>query len=100
MDKKKKQVGKTILWGALSVGLYAAVFSRETTVAHLFAQGSWYAILPVATVFLFSVVHGTFASYLWSLLGIEAKKQLQPRPKAEKRAVRRKRPRPQAQLQA
>jgi bacteriorhodopsin len=100
MDKKKKQVGKTILWGALSVGLYAALFSRGNAVAHLFAQGSWYAILPVATVFLFSVVHGTFASYLGSLLGIEAKKQAQPRPKAEKRAVRRKRPRPQAQLQA
>jgi len=98
--KRNKPVGKTILWGALSLGLYAAVFSHGTTLTRLFAQGSWYAILPIATVFLFSLVHGAFASYIWSLLGIEARKQLQPRPTAQKRAVKRKRPRPQPQLQA
>jgi uncharacterized membrane protein HdeD (DUF308 family) len=96
--KRNKPIGKTILWGALSLGLYAAVFSHATTLARLFARGTWYAVLPIVTVFLFSLVHGAFASYLWSLLGIEAKKQ--PRPAAEKRAVKRKRPRPQPQLQA
>jgi hypothetical protein len=99
--KRNKPVGKTIVWGALSLGLYAAVFSHGSTLASLFAKGSWYTILPIATVFLFSLVHGAFASYLWSLLGIEARKQPQPRPTAEKRAVKRKRPpRPQPQLQA
>jgi hypothetical protein len=40
-----------------------------------FTRGGWYAAMPIATVFVFSFVHGAFASHLWSLLGIEAMKK-------------------------
>jgi hypothetical protein len=44
-------------------------------------------------------VYGPFTSNLWSLLGIEATKKVQPRV-APKRPAQRKRPRPQLQLNA
>jgi len=34
-----------------------------------------YALLPILTAFLFSFIHGAFASNLWSFLGIEAIKR-------------------------
>lgn len=69
---KKKPIGRTIGYGAVTVALYAAVFMNADTVTSYFTKGSWYAALPVATVFIFSFAHGAFASNLWSLLGIEA----------------------------
>ena len=54
---------------------------------------------PLSTVFAFSFVHGPFTSDLWSLLGIEATKKVQPRV-APKRPAQRKRPRPQLHLDA
>jgi hypothetical protein len=69
---KKKIILQTAFFGALSAVLYAAVFSHASAVTELFARGGYYAALPVATVFVFSFAHGTFASNLWSALGIEA----------------------------
>jgi len=69
---KKKPIGKTIGYGAVTAALYAAVFMNADTVTSYFTRGSWYAALPIATVFIFSFAHGAFASNLWSLLGIEA----------------------------
>lgn len=99
MSRKKKPVGKTILFGALTVGLYAAVFTHGTAVAHYFARGTWHLIFPIITVFVFSYVHGSFAHNLWTLLGIEARKTALQVEK-EKRAALRKRPRPQLRAQA
>jgi len=70
--RKKKPIGKTVGYGALTAVLYAAVFMNADTVTSYFTKGSWYAALPIATVFIFSFAHGAFASNLWSLLGIEA----------------------------
>ena len=98
--KRNKQVGKTLLFGLLSIALYAAVFSHATAVAHFFARGAWYAILPIITVFLFSFVHGSFASHIWTLLGIEARKTAQHRPEKRKAPSKRKQPRPRLQLRA
>ncbi len=69
---KKKPLGKTIGYGVVTAALYAAVFTNADTVTSYFTRGSWYAALPIATVFIFSFAHGAFASNLWSLLGIEA----------------------------
>jgi hypothetical protein len=95
--QKKTLTGKTMAFGALSVGLYAAVFMNSGTVMGYFTKGGWYAALPVATVLLFSFAHGAFASNLWSLLGIEAFKRdsLQPteRKVVQKRKRAQKRPR-------
>ncbi|MFO7667493.1 MAG: hypothetical protein R6V76_12795 [Desulfobacterales bacterium] len=70
--RKKKPIGKTVGYGALTAVLYAAVFTNADTITNYFTKGSWYAALPIATVFIFSFAHGAFASNLWSLLGIEA----------------------------
>jgi hypothetical protein len=74
-SKKKQALGKAIIFGIASVGMYAAVFTNSNTIMKYFTRGSWYAALPIATVFAFSFVHGAFASHLWSALGIEAKKK-------------------------
>ncbi|MEW6351523.1 MAG: hypothetical protein AB1646_20920 [Thermodesulfobacteriota bacterium] len=71
-QKRKKVVLQTIFFGVVSAALYAAVFANATYVAELFARGGYYAALPIATVFVFSFAHGSFAGNLWSALGVEA----------------------------
>lgn len=68
----RKPWGKTIVFGILSAALYAGVFAFADTIAAHFAQGSYWAAGPIATVFLFSYVHGEFTGNLWSVLGVEA----------------------------
>lgn len=97
-SKGSRLIGKTVGLGLAAAGLYAAVFLNADTVMKYFTRGAWYAALPVATVFVFSFVHGAFASEFWSLMGIEATKKVQPRPTAAKRPVARKRPRPQLRI--
>lgn len=72
MQTARKPWGKTIVFGILSAALYAGVFTFADTIAAHFAQGSYWAAGPIATVFLFSYVHGEFTGNLWSVLGIEA----------------------------
>jgi hypothetical protein len=69
---KKKLLGMTIFYGALTALLYGAVFTHSEVVMQLFTRGGVYAALPIATVFVFSFAHGAFAGNLWSMLGIEA----------------------------
>ncbi len=69
---KKKLVIKTIAFGALTAAMYAAVFTHANAILEVFTRGGAYAALPIATVFAFSFIHGTFASNLWSTLGIDA----------------------------
>jgi len=39
-----------------------------------FVLGSWYAILPIITAFLFSIVYGSFANYVIQFFRIKKKK--------------------------
>ena len=94
-----KLIRSTIGLGLASAALYAAVFTNSATVMSYFTKGGIYAALPIVTVFAFSFVYGPFTSNLWSLLGIEATKKVQPRV-APKRPAPRKRPRPQLHLDA
>lgn len=96
---RSKLLGKTVGLGLATAALYAAVFTNTGTVMKYFTKGGIFAALPIATVFVFSFVHGAFSSSLWSLLGIEATKKVQPRV-APKRPAQRKRPRPQLNLNA
>jgi hypothetical protein len=89
-----KLVGRTIGLGLASAALYAAVFTNSGIVMQYFTKGGIFAALPIVTVFAFSFVYGPFTSNLWSLMGIEATKKVQPRV-APKRPAPRKRPRPQ-----
>lgn len=99
---KTRPIGRMLLFGAGSVFLYAALFLNTETVMRLFTKGGIYAALPIATVFLFSYVHGAFAGNIWSVLGIDAKKtQLQEKMEQKKSKARRPEPpRPRAQMQA
>jgi len=96
---KGKLLTRTIGLGLGAAALYAAVFTHSGTVMKYFTKGGVYAALPIVTVFVFSFVHGAFASNLWSLLGIEATKKVQPRV-APKRPAPSKRPRPQLHVNA
>lgn len=80
---KKKAVYKTVGLGLITAALYAAVFSCSDLVMNYFTRGGLYAALPISTVFVFSFAHGSFASSLWSAVGIEAvTKQPEKRPVA------------------
>ena len=72
--KTKKPVGKMVLFGAASVSLYVFLFANEAMVTETFTLGGWNAAFPVMTAFLFSFIHGAFASNLLSVIGLEAKK--------------------------
>ena len=94
-----KLIRSTIGLGLVSAALYAAVFTNTGTVMTYFTKGGIFAALPIITVFAFSFVYGPFTSNLWSLMGIEATKKVQPRV-APTRPAPRKRPRPRLHLDA
>lgn len=72
--RRKKPVAQTLAYGLCTAGLYAAVFTHAGALMTFYTKGGWYAALPVGTAIVFSLVHGAFASNLWSVLGIEARK--------------------------
>ncbi|GAB7078630.1 hypothetical protein [Megalodesulfovibrio paquesii] len=63
---------KTAVYGLASLALYAAAFIYADPLLNLCKQGKAFAVLPIATVFLFSWIHGNFTGNLWTALGIEA----------------------------
>jgi len=93
--QRKKYAKRATLFGILSFGLYAAVFMNSELVMKYFTRGGICAVLPVATVLAFSYAHGSFASNVWSALGIESSKKSAARKQApaEKRPESRTRPR-------
>jgi len=72
--RKKKPIGKMVIFGALSLGMYTMLFSNEALVTDTFTLGGWYAVFPVGAAFAFSFIHGAFASNFLSVLGLEPKK--------------------------
>lgn len=91
-----RALGRTVGWGLATAALYAAVFLNSGTIMSYFTLGGLYAALPIATVFVFSYVHGTFAHHVWEMLAIRAPQQtVQPRPTAPRPAQR---PRPRLRL--
>ena len=96
-SSKAVVIGKTAGYGVLSAAFCAAAFTHSDTIAQVCSRGGWYAALPIATVLVFSFVHGSFAHNLWSALGIEAFKRDQVRQTEhkviEKRKQQRRRPR-------
>ena len=100
---KKQYVQKCALFGALTVGLYAAVFTHQDLIMQYFSKGGVYAVLPVLTVFAVSYLHGNFTSSFWSALGIEASKKVGQRveaPKSESVVTPRPDTRPRLQVNA
>ncbi len=98
VKSRKRHVSRTLIFGAMAVALYAAVFTHTDQIMTYFTKGGFYALLPVATVFLFSYVHGSFTSSFWSALGIEGSKatsQKAPQKVATDRTKKDARPRAQ-----
>ena len=73
-EPKKSYALPMVIFGAMSIGLYVALFRYEGWVTDVFTKGGMYTFWPILTAFVFSFVHGAFASNLLSFLGIEAKK--------------------------
>ena len=97
---KRKVIIRALIFGALSVSLYAAVFVNQAAILTMFTKGGLYALLPVGAVFVFSYVHGTFASNVWTALGIEASKNIPAKTVRKDRRPRVDRPQPRATLRA
>ncbi len=72
---KKKPIWQMIVMGVISITLFAALFTNQDLVSSAFTRGGWYAFLPIGTALIFSVVHGSFTSHFWTVMGIEAAKQ-------------------------
>ena len=71
---KKKPLGAMLFFGAVSLAFYVALISQQDLVMNIFTMGGWHAVFPVGAAFLFSFVHGAFASNLLAVLGLEAHK--------------------------
>jgi len=71
---KKKPYTAAIVFGIASVGAYLLLFSNLGWVMDKYTMGGWYAALPVGTAFVFSFIHGAFASNVLESLGLTAKK--------------------------
>lgn len=74
-ELKKRPYAKAAVFGLLTIGLYAGVFSFADTIAAHFAQGSLWAAGPIVTVFAFTFAHGNFTNNFWSCLGIEGRQK-------------------------
>jgi len=73
-SSRKKPIGKMFVMGIISIGMYAALLSNQEEINEIFGKGGWYALLPIATAFLFSFIHGAFTGDFWTVMGIEAAK--------------------------
>ena len=69
---KKKPVGSMIVMGIISIALYTTLLLKQDLLNSTFAQGGWYALLPIVMAFVFSYFHGSFTGNFWTVLGIEA----------------------------
>jgi len=73
-EPKKKPVAKMLIFGCLSGILYFYLLTNQQLVTDTFTKGGWYAAYPILAAFIFSFIHGAFASNCLSVFGIEAKK--------------------------
>ena len=72
--KAKKPIGKMVIFGAMSLAFYTALLANQEWVTETFTKGGINTFWPIGAAFLFSFIHGAFASNFLSVLGIEAKK--------------------------
>lgn len=74
-SSKKKPYVKVILFGLVVSVLYVTLLTHQGLITANYTRGGLYALLPIATAFVFSYFHGTFTSAFWTVLGVEAKKK-------------------------
>jgi len=74
-SSKKKPYGKAIIFGLIASALYVTLLTYQGLINDNYTRGGLYALLPIATAFIFSFFHGSFTGAFWTVLGIEAKKK-------------------------
>jgi hypothetical protein len=72
---KKKPIPQMVIFGGVSLSLYIVMMTHQEWVTETYTKGGMNFIWPIGTAFLFSFIHGAFASNFLSVLGIEAKKK-------------------------
>ncbi len=98
--QRKSRIARMLVYGVLTVAMYAAVFVNNAAIMLYFTKGKVFAALPVMTALVFSFAHGGFTNYFWQVMGIEAsKKRIQHRPE-QRQPVERRQIRPQPRLRA
>ncbi|MDW7771753.1 MAG: hypothetical protein SCH71_02580 [Desulfobulbaceae bacterium] len=70
----KKPFIPMLAFGALSLTGYIFLINNQQLVMDTFTRGGINTVWPIGTAFLFSFIHGAFASNLLSYMGLEAKK--------------------------
>jgi hypothetical protein len=75
VKKKKKPIGKMVVAGIFSIALYTTLLVKQDMISDYFTRGRLYALLPIATAFIFSFFHGSFTGSFWTVLGVEARKK-------------------------
>ncbi len=73
MEIKAKPYLKMIITGILSIGAYVLLFENIQIAMEYFTRGGKYAGLIIITAFIFSFIHGAFASNTLEVLGLKAK---------------------------
>jgi len=73
MEKNTGAMIQTVSLGLFSLVLYFLLYYFNEPILDLSKQGGWYFIVFIAIAFLFSLVHGAFASHFWDFLGVKAK---------------------------
>jgi len=68
-NNRRRLYGTTLLSGAVSISSYILLYTHQDWVTRNFTRGGVYAVLPIATAFYFSFVHGTFTSCLLHVVG-------------------------------
>jgi hypothetical protein len=69
----QRPIGRALLYGVVSLALYALIYIYQDEFMHWTTKGGWYFIFPVMLAFLFSYFHGGFTRYFWEVLGVRAK---------------------------
>jgi len=72
-----KKYRPAISFGVVSVALYSLLYFFSTDLTHLAqdshtGQKTWF-FLPIVIALIFSVIHGSFTSHFWDVLGVKAK---------------------------
>jgi hypothetical protein len=75
MEPRNRPYLKTVLYGAVSIALYALLLAKQELINDTMVKGGLYALVPIAMAFAFSFVHGNFTGSFWSSLGVEASKK-------------------------
>lgn len=71
---KKKPYPQALALGILALISYYLLFTNVDQVMEYFVRGGVYTVLPIVTALYFSIVYGSFASTVLSILGLQAAK--------------------------